>query len=92
MQLKQFYNIASKVSSRKKCYNFWWSIYLTDKGALPVPITPEYFSKFDVCIIVITKEFIFKPIYYKILFPCRYVIMGSLIVFRNMTLHVSLTR
>ena len=26
MQLKQFYNIATKVSSRKKCYYFWWGI------------------------------------------------------------------
>ena len=25
MQLKQFYNIASKVSCRKKCFYFWWS-------------------------------------------------------------------
>ena len=23
MQLKQFYNIATKVSGRKKCYYFW---------------------------------------------------------------------
>ena len=28
MQLKQFYNIATKVSSRKKCYYFWWSACL----------------------------------------------------------------
>ena len=28
MQLKQFYNIATKVSFRKKCYYFWWSIWL----------------------------------------------------------------
>ena len=28
MQLKQFYNIATKVSSRKKCYYFWWSAWL----------------------------------------------------------------
>ena len=28
MQLKQFYNIATKVSSRKKCYYFWWSTWL----------------------------------------------------------------
>ena len=28
MQLKQFYNIATKVSSRKKCYHFWWSTWL----------------------------------------------------------------
>ena len=28
MQLKQFYNIAIKVSSRKKCYYFWWSTWL----------------------------------------------------------------
>ena len=27
-QLKQFYNIATKVSSRKKCYYFWWSTWL----------------------------------------------------------------
>ena len=25
MQLKQFYNIATKVSSSKQCYYFWWS-------------------------------------------------------------------
>ena len=25
MQLKQFYDIASKVSCRKKCFYFWWS-------------------------------------------------------------------
>ena len=25
MQLKQFCNIATKISSRKKCYYFWWS-------------------------------------------------------------------
>ena len=28
MQLKQFYTIATKVSSRKKCYYFWWSTWL----------------------------------------------------------------
>ena len=28
MQLKQFYNIATKVSSRKKCYYVWWSTWL----------------------------------------------------------------
>ena len=28
MQLKQFYNIVTKVSSRKKCYYFWWSTWL----------------------------------------------------------------
>ena len=28
MQLKQFYNIATKVSSRKKCHYFWWSTWL----------------------------------------------------------------
>ena len=26
--IKQFYNIATKVSSRKKCYYFWWSTWL----------------------------------------------------------------
>ena len=28
LQLKQFYNIATKVSCRKKCYYFWWSTWL----------------------------------------------------------------
>ena len=28
MQLKQFYKIVTKVSSRKKCYYFWWSTWL----------------------------------------------------------------
>ena len=28
MQLKQFYNIATKASSRKKCYYFWCSPWL----------------------------------------------------------------
>ena len=28
MQLKQFCYIATKVSSRKKCYYFWWSTWL----------------------------------------------------------------
>ena len=28
IQLKQFYNIATKVSSRKKCYYFWWFTWL----------------------------------------------------------------
>ena len=32
MQLKQFYNIATKVSSRKKCYYFWWSTWLLSSG------------------------------------------------------------
>ena len=31
MQLKQFYNIATKVSGRKKCYYFWWSTWLINK-------------------------------------------------------------
>ena len=31
MQLKQFYNIATKVSSRKKCYYFWWSTWLVSE-------------------------------------------------------------
>ena len=33
MQLKQFYNIATKVSSRKKCYYFWWSTWLNSGSA-----------------------------------------------------------
>ena len=28
MQLKQFFNIATKASSRKKCNYFWWSTWL----------------------------------------------------------------
>ena len=28
MELKQFYNIATKVSDRKKCYYFWWFPWL----------------------------------------------------------------
>ena len=28
MQFKQFYNIATKVSSRKRCNYFWWSNWL----------------------------------------------------------------
>ena len=28
MRLKQFHNIATKVSSRKKCYYVWWSAWL----------------------------------------------------------------
>ena len=28
LQLKQFYDKATKVSSRKKCYYFWWSTWL----------------------------------------------------------------
>ena len=28
MLLKQFFDIAIKVSSRKKCYYFWWSTWL----------------------------------------------------------------
>ena len=28
LQLKQIYNIATKVSCRKKCYYFWWSTWL----------------------------------------------------------------
>ena len=28
MDLKQFYDIATKLSSRKKCYCFWWSTWL----------------------------------------------------------------
>ena len=28
LQLKQFYNKATKVSCRKKCYYFWWSTWL----------------------------------------------------------------
>ena len=28
MQPKQFWNIATKVSSRDKCYYFWWSTWL----------------------------------------------------------------
>ena len=32
MQLKQFYNIATKVSSRKKCHYFWWSTWLFIAG------------------------------------------------------------
>ena len=32
MQLKQFYNIATKVSSRKRCNYFWWSTWLVYWG------------------------------------------------------------
>ena len=28
MELKQLYNIATEVSSRKKCHYFWWSTWL----------------------------------------------------------------
>ena len=36
MQLKQFYNIATKVSSRQKCYYFWWSTWqLKQSHAFP---------------------------------------------------------
>ena len=39
MQLKQFYNMATKVNSIKKCYYFWWSTWLfNDKN------TDIYFS------------------------------------------------
>ena len=34
MQLKQFYNIATKVSSRKKCHYLWWYIWLVIKQAI----------------------------------------------------------
>ena len=34
MQLKQFYNIATKVSSRKKCYYIWWSTWLLSVNSL----------------------------------------------------------
>ena len=27
MQFKQFYNVATTVSSRKKCYYFWWTTW-----------------------------------------------------------------
>ena len=33
LQLKQFYNIATKVSCRKKCYYFWWSTWLQNKAS-----------------------------------------------------------
>ena len=32
LQLKQFYNIATKVSCRKKCYYFWWSTWLNKEA------------------------------------------------------------
>ena len=32
MQLKQFYKIATKVSSRKKCYYFLWSTWLSSEA------------------------------------------------------------
>ena len=32
LELKQFYNIATKVSCRKKCYYFWWSTWLIRRG------------------------------------------------------------
>ena len=28
MQLKQFYNVVTKVSTSRKCYYFWWSTWL----------------------------------------------------------------
>ena len=28
MQLKQFYDMTTKVNTRKKCYYFWWSTWL----------------------------------------------------------------
>ena len=34
MQFKKFYNIATKVSSRKKCYYFWWSTWLLSASDL----------------------------------------------------------
>ena len=36
MELKQFYNIATKVSRRKKCYYFWWSTWLIKQGVYSV--------------------------------------------------------
>ena len=35
MQLKQFWNIVTKVSSRKKCYYLWWSPWLI---IAPMPV------------------------------------------------------
>ena len=37
MQLKQLYNIATKVSSRKLCYNVWWSTWMV-KGNIFIRI------------------------------------------------------
>ena len=39
--LKQFYNIASKVSSRKRCYYFWWSTWLVSCTSVLMPSNNE---------------------------------------------------
>ena len=36
LQLKQFYNIATKFSCRKKCYYFWWSTWLVKVWGLRI--------------------------------------------------------
>ena len=41
MPLKQFYTISTKVSSRKKCYYFWWSTWLL----MLVTIESVYFAR-----------------------------------------------
>ena len=47
MQLKQFYNIAIKVSLRKKCYYFWWSTWLISLDIEQVCIAYSYLTLTD---------------------------------------------
>ena len=42
MQLKQFNFIATKVSSRKKCYYFWWSTRLLRSRNILVTLLPVH--------------------------------------------------
>ena len=49
MQLKQFYNVATKVSSRKKCYYFWWSTVYPKKYAHGFVV---------LCFVVVMQSFI----------------------------------
>ena len=45
LQLKQFYNIATKVSYRKKCYYFWSSTWLLKRARIFIPLGSNLHGK-----------------------------------------------
>ena len=59
MQLKQFYNIATKASSRKKCYYFWWSTWLIKYNICSGGVFAINNFKLPNCVIVATECFFF---------------------------------
>ena len=66
MQLKQFYNIITKVCSRKKCYYFWWPTWLITWRSIP----PSAMIKNALYATINFNTFLY-------LMPCKYYVIAA---------------